>query len=84
MSGRKPDFNIKVFDPNREEDRGKYIGVGWSINGGGIAITLDAGICLTTVGARVVLFPRDSGRNDDGRNDGCESRRNEQRPGGQY
>lgn len=56
--GKRPTHNIKLFDPERENDKGKFVGVGWRLKGGGIALKLDPGIILTTVGARVVVFER--------------------------
>lgn len=75
--GRKPTHSVKVYDAERDNDRGKYVGVGWSQKDGSIAIKLDAGICLTTVGARIVIYTREE-------RDERPPPRDDERPGRSY
>lgn len=61
MAKRRPTHNLKVFNPDREDDPGKFIGAGWEHpETGAILIALDPGIILSTVGVRCVLFKRKS------------------------
>jgi len=83
--GRQPTHNVKIFDPNREGDTGRFVGVGWAGKGGSISIKLDCGIAVNTDTARLVIFPRDERQNEERqRGDDDRSSRRERSPGRDY
>ena len=66
MSGRKPDYKLKVKDEKTE--RWMEVGAAWKNNNGSISVRLNACVVLSErSGVEPVLFPAEWERGDDSR-----------------